>query len=101
MGEGKGREWYRLESSQKGLPRVEKCELDLEGLVCLTLVKLQGSSYLCSGIAGVHVQSWERGGECFCCTIGIAGAWGGDCAIRDQNKGLRLSFVQGLLLIHF
>ena len=26
---------------------------------------------------------------------------GGDCAIRDQNKGLRLSFVQGLLLTHF
>ena len=40
-------------------------------------------------------------GECFCCTIGLAGAWGGDCAIRDQNKGLRLSFVQGLLLTHF
>lgn len=26
----------------------------------------------------------------------LQGAWGGDCAIRDQNKGLRLSFVQGL-----
>lgn len=57
--EGKGKEWYRLESSQKGLPRVDNCDVDLEGLVHLTLVKVQGSRYLCSGTAGVNVQSWR------------------------------------------
>ena len=38
-----------MKSSQKGLPRGDKCEIDMEGLVHLTMVKAKGSGYLCSG----------------------------------------------------
>lgn len=63
-------------------------------------VKMKGPSYLCNGSGRGKWPELARRGM-FLLLYGCYKGGGRGSSIRDQNKGPKLSFVQGHLFIHY
>lgn len=96
----KGKKWHRVVWSQKGPSRGEGHKIDKEGLVQLTLLRWGARATYTVGVAGQMSRAGNEWGT-FCCYMGVTKVEAGYYEIRDQNKDLKLSFVQGLLLTHY